>query len=203
MAAVQVDPDKIYEFSDGEVFYAWLAAHHATEREAWIRIYKVGSLQPSITAAEAVDVALCWGWIDAIRKRFDERSYLQRYTPRRPKSLWSRINVANVERLIAEGRMTEHGLQQVAAAKADGRWARAYGSGKDMPIPEDLQAAIDAVPDAKAMLARLNERNRFAIAFRMHNLQSAAARQRWIRKFVDMLARGETPYPQRGQPESS
>jgi uncharacterized protein YdeI (YjbR/CyaY-like superfamily) len=203
MAMVQVDPGKIYEFADGEAFYAWLAAHHATEREAWIKIYKVGSGQPSITPVEAIDAAICWGWIDAIRKRFDDASYLQRYTPRRPRSVWSQVNVANVKRLIADGRMTEHGLQQVAAAQEDGRWARAYGSGKNLPIPEDLRSAIEAVPEARAMLGKLSERNRFALAFRMHNLKTAAGRQRRIEQFVEMLARGDTPYPQRDRTENS
>jgi uncharacterized protein YdeI (YjbR/CyaY-like superfamily) len=139
---------------------------------------------------------LCWGWIDAIRKGFDDRSFLQRYTPRGRKSIWSQINVDNVARLIDEGRMTDHGLRQVAAAKADGRWDRAYGSGKAMKIPDDLQAAIDAEPGAKAMLARLTEQNRFALAFRTHNLKTEAGRRKRIADYVAMLKRGETIYPQ-------
>ena len=121
---------------------------------------------------------LCWGWIDAIRKGFDDKSFLQRYTPRGKKSIWSQINVDNVARLIEEGRMTEHGLKQVEAAKADGRWERAYGSGKDMKIPDDLQAAIDAEPKARAMLAKLSAQNRFALAFRIHNMKTEAGRRR-------------------------
>ena len=141
-------------------------------------------------------MALCWGWIDAVRKGLDERSFLQRYTRRRPRSLWSRINVENVARLIAEGRMTEHGLREVEAAKADGRWDRAYPSGRDMAIPDDLQAAIDAEPAARAMLARLSAQNRFALAFRTHNMKTAAGRAKRIAAFVEMLKRGETIYPQ-------
>ena len=163
----------------------------------WIKIHKTASGLKSITPVEAIDVPLCWGWIDAVRKGFDEKSYLQRYTPRRPKSIWSRINVENVERLIREGRMTEHGLRQVEAARADGRWDRAYGSGKDLAIPDALQAAIDAEPKAKAMLAKLSAQNRFALAFRVHNLKTEAGRERKIREFVEMLKRGETIYPQR------
>jgi uncharacterized protein YdeI (YjbR/CyaY-like superfamily) len=140
---------------------------------------------------------LCWGWIDAIRKSFDEKSFLQRYTPRTRKSIWSKINIDNVARLIADGRMTEHGVREIDAAKADGRWDRAYGSGKDMKIPDDLQAAIDAEPDAKAMLARLTEQNRFALAFRVHNMKTEAGRKKKIESFVAMLKRGETIYPQR------
>ena len=146
MAPVKVDPAKVHEFADADSFYDWLARHHDKEDEAWIKIHKVGSGLKSITPKEAIDVVLCWGWIDGIRKSFDDKSFLQRYTPRGRKSIWSRINVDNVARLIAEGRMTEHGLKQVEAAKADGRWDRAYESGKEMKIPEDLQAAIDAEP---------------------------------------------------------
>jgi uncharacterized protein YdeI (YjbR/CyaY-like superfamily) len=197
MAAVIVNPDKVREFRDAPAFYDWLARHHDSEDELWIKIHKVGSGLESITPKEAIDVVLCWGWIDAIRKSFDEKSFLQRYTPRTRKSIWSKINIDNVARLIAEGRMTEHGLRQVEAARADGRWDRAYGSGKDMKIPGDLQAAIDAEPAAKAMLAKLTEQNRFALAFRTHNMKTEAGRKKKIETFVEMLKRGETIYPQR------
>ena len=197
MAPFKINEEKVREFADAERFHAWLAEHHDREDEVWIKIHKAGSGLPSITAKEAIDVVLCWGWIDAIRKGFDDRSFLQRYTKRGRKSTWSKINVDNVARLVEEGRMTEHGLKEVAAAKADGRWERAYASGKDLRIPDDLQAAIDAEPEAKAMLAKLSEQNRFAIAFRMHNIKTEAARERNIEKFVNMLKRGETIYPQR------
>lgn len=198
MAEMKVDPAKIREFEDFDSFYAWLSRHHAAEDELWIKIHKVASGLKTIAPKQAIDVALCWGWIDGIRKAFDDTSYLQRYTPRRKGSVWSRINVDNVERLIAEGRMTEHGMRQVEAAKADGRWARAYASGQDMDIPPDLQAAIDAEPKARAMLARLNAQNRYALAWRVHNMKTEAGRRRKIAAFVDMLKRGETIYPQRG-----
>ena len=126
MPPVRVDPAKIREFKDAVSFYKWLGKHHDTEDEIWIKIHKVGSGLKSITPKEAIDVVLCWGWIDGIRKSFDDLSFLQRYTPRRRKSVWSRINVDNVARLIEEGRMTEHGLKHVEAAKVDGRWDRAY-----------------------------------------------------------------------------
>jgi uncharacterized protein YdeI (YjbR/CyaY-like superfamily) len=141
-------------------------------------------------------VVLCWGWIDAVRKGLDDKSYLQRYTPRGRKSIWSQINVDNVGRLIDEGRMTEHGLKQVEAARADGRWDRAYKNAKDMKIPDDLQAAIDAEPKAKEMLAKLSGQNRFALAFRTHHMKTEAGRKKKIETFVDMLKRGETIYPQ-------
>lgn len=197
MAPVVVDPEKVREFEDASRFYAWLGEHHAHADEVWIKIHKLSSGLRSITPKEAIDVVLCWGWIDGVKKSLDERSYLQRYTPRSARSIWSQINVDNVARLITEGRMTRHGLMQVDAAKADGRWARAYGAGQNLKIPDDLQAAIDAEPLAKAMLARLSAQNRFALAFRVHNLKTETARQRKIATFVEMLKRGETIYPQR------
>src|SRR5687768_16553306 len=132
MAPIKVDPCKVREFKDAESFYTWLSKRHDKENEIWIKIHKVDSGLKSITPKEAIDVALCWGWIDAVRKRFDEKSHLQRYTPRGKKSIWSQINVDNVARLINEGRMTGHGLKAVEAAKSDGRWDRAYKSGKGM-----------------------------------------------------------------------
>ncbi|OAP42708.1 hypothetical protein AU381_16195 [Sinorhizobium glycinis] len=196
MPPVNVDPKKVHAFDAAERFYNWLGKHHDREDEVWIKIHKVASGLKSITPKEAIDVVLCWGWIDGVRKGLDETSYLQRYTPRGRKSTWSQINVDNVARLIDEGRMTEHGLRQVEMAKADGRWSRAYKSGKDMKIPDDLQAAIDAEPKAKEMLGKLSEQNRFAIAFRTHNMKTQAGRKKKIETFVEMLKRGETIYPQ-------
>ena len=195
-----VDPKKLHEFDTPKSFYRWLSQHHAREDEVWIKIHKVNSGLKSITPKEAIDVVLCWGWIDGLRKGYDDKSFLQRYTPRGRKSIWSQINVDNVARLIAENRMTPHGLRQVELAKADGRWDRAYQSGKEMTIPADLQAAIDAEPKAKAMLAKLSAQNRFALAFRLHHLRTAAGRDRKIATFVEMLKRGETLYPQRRSP---
>lgn len=195
MVPVVVDPEKVRAFKDVASFYKWLAKHHDKEDEVWIKIHKVDSGLKSITPKEAIDVVLCWGWIDGLRKGFDDRSFLQRYSPRGKKGTWSQINVDNVARLIKEGMMTEHGLKHVEAAKADGRWDRAYKSGKDMKIPADLQVAIDA--EAKAMLAKLSEQNRFALAFRTHNMKTEAGRKKKIETFVEMLKRGETIYPQR------
>ena len=197
MAPVIVDPAKVREFVDAESFYRWLEQNHASEEEVWIKIHKVNSGLASITPKEAIDAVLCWGWIDAIRKGFDDKSFLQRYTRRGRTSVWSQINVDNVARLIEAGRMTEHGLVHVEAAKADGRWERAYGSGKGLKVPDDLQAAIDADPAALEMLGRLSEQNRFALAFRMHNIKTPAGRSRKIAAYVEMLARGETIYPQK------
>jgi uncharacterized protein YdeI (YjbR/CyaY-like superfamily) len=196
MAPIKVDPDHVQEFVDADAFYAWLSQNHDRQPEVWIKIHKVNSGRPSINAKQAIDVVLCWGWIDGVRKGFDDKSFLQRYTPRGKKSIWSQINVDNVARLITEGRMTEHGLREVEAAKADGRWARAYGSGQHMKIPDDFQAAIDASPKAKAMLATLSAQNRFSLAFRVHNMKTEAGRKKKITDFVAMLERGETIYPQ-------
>lgn len=197
MAPIQVDPAKVHEFPDADSFHRWLSQHHDRADELWIRIHKIASGLPSITPKQAIDVCLCWGWIDAVRKSLDDTSYLQRYTPRGRKSIWSKINVDNVARLIGEGRMTPHGLAQVEAAKADGRWERAYGGSKDMELPAELLDAIEAEPAAKAMLGKLTAQNRFALAFRIHNLKTDAGRKKKIAEFVAMLSRGETIYPQK------
>ena len=195
MAAVVPEKKRIKPFESAKALETWMRANHDKAPELWLKIHKKDSGLTSVTAAEALDVMLCWGWIDAIRKGFDDKSFLQRYTPRGKKSIWSKINIDNVARLVEKGRMTEHGLSQVEAAKADGRWDRAYASGKDMKIPDDLQAAIDAEPEAKAMLAKLSAQNRFALAFRTHNMKTEAGRRKKIEAFVEMLKRGETIYP--------
>jgi uncharacterized protein YdeI (YjbR/CyaY-like superfamily) len=196
MAPVKIDPANVREFKTADAFYKWLGKNHEKAGEVWIKIHKLKSGLPSITPKEAIDVVLCWGWIDGIRKGLDDVSFLQRYSPRGKKSVWSKINVDNVARLIEEERMTGHGLVHVEAAKADGRWDRAYASGEGMTIPEDLQAAIDAEPKAKAMLAKLSAQNRFSLAFRVHNMKTEAGRKKRIAAFVEMLKKGETIYPQ-------
>ena len=143
MPAVRVDPRKVHEFEDERAFDTWLRKNWNKEDEVWIKIHKVRSGLRSITPKQAIDVCLCWGWIDGIRKGHDEASFLQRYTPRTKKSVWSQINIANVERLTQQGRMRPSGLAQVDAAKADGRWAAAYRMSKSEP-PADLLAAIRA-----------------------------------------------------------
>jgi uncharacterized protein YdeI (YjbR/CyaY-like superfamily) len=196
MAPVFVDPDKVREFPNAEAFYKWLGKNHDKADELWIKIHKKASGLASITPVEAIDVVLCWGWIDGIRKGFDEKSFLQRYTPRGRKSAWSQINVDNVARLVSEGRMTEHGLAHVEAAKADGRWDRAYRV-KDTEVPDDLLAAIEAEPKASEMFGKLTKQNRFALAFRVGNLKTEAGRKKKIAEFVAMLKRGETIYSQK------
>lgn len=196
MPAVQVNPEHVHEFPGANEFEAWLRTHHARESEVWIRIHKKGTQGPSISPKDAIDVALCWGWIDGVRKSLDATSYLQRYTPRTRKSIWSQANVANVARLVEEGRVTEHGLRQVELAKGDGRWDRAYAGGRDMALPEDLLAAVNEEPDAKATLAKLNAQNRYALAFRLHQLKTEGGRRKKILAFVEMLKKGQTIHPQ-------
>lgn len=182
-------------FADRKALEAWYKKHHTTALELWLLVHKKASGLPSVAIEDALDVALCHGWIDAIRKPFDATSYLQRYTPRGPRSIWSVKNRDNIERLIAEGRMTPAGHAAVAAAKADGRWDKAYHGSAKMSIPDDLLAAIEAEPAALDLFLRLNSQNRFALAFRLHNMKTAAGRARKIATFVDMLKRGETIYP--------
>lgn len=195
MPPVRVDPAAIREFKTQAAFESWLSKHHATASELYLRIYKKGSGRATVSHAEAIDVVLCWGWIDAIRKSYDEESFLQRFVPRRPKSIWSQINRDHVARLIAAGRMTPHGLKQVEAAKADGRWDAAYAGSAKATLPDDLLRAIRQDPKAQAAFEGLSAANRFAMGFRLHQIKSDAARAKRIEAFVAMLARGETLHP--------
>jgi len=199
MAPVVPDPKKIRAFRTEAAFDAWLRTHHARETEIWLRIYKKGSGTPTVTNAQALDVVLCWGWIDGIRKSFDDKSFLQRYTPRRARSIWSQINRDHVRRLTAAGRMKPPGQQQIDAAKADGRWDAAYApmsAATPASIPDDLRAAIDANPRARKTFRTLGRQNLFALAFRTNNMKTPAGRARKIAALVAMLARGETIVPQ-------
>lgn len=198
MPPVHVDPSRVYEFASKQAFYDWLSTHHDSEEEAWIRIFKKASGRETISPVEAIDVVLCWGWIDAIRKSWDEISFVQRYTRRGKKSVWSDVNKDNVARLVKEGLMTEHGLKHVELAKADGRWDASYKT--TMDAPADLLDAIRANPAAQAAYDTLTAQNRFALTYRTISLKTAAARARKIEGFVDMLARGETIYPQKAKP---
>jgi uncharacterized protein YdeI (YjbR/CyaY-like superfamily) len=195
VAPVIPDSGRIRAFPSEQAFEAWLGRHHDSESELWLRIYKKGSGLDTVTYAEALDVALSWGWIDGLKKSYDADSFLQRFTPRRAKSIWSQKNREHVARLIAAGRMTGHGLKHVEAAKADGRWEAAYASSTAMPTPDDLLAAIEAEPRAMETFATLNKVNLYALAFRLNNLKTAAGREKKIRAFVQMLADGKTIYP--------
>jgi uncharacterized protein YdeI (YjbR/CyaY-like superfamily) len=205
MPPVVVRPDRVKPFRDAVAFERWLAANHDSAEELWIRIYKKDSGIPTITAIEAIDVVLCWGWIDAIRKGYDDISFLQRYTPRRAKSVWSQVNRDNVARLIRDARMTEHGLKHVEAAKQDGRWDAAYApirSASAESIPKDLRAAIKKNAKAERMFAKLNKTNLFALAYRTNAMRTPEGRARKIAALVAMLAKGETitPLPKAAKP---
>jgi uncharacterized protein YdeI (YjbR/CyaY-like superfamily) len=200
MAPIVPDPRKIKSFRTEAAFAAWMNANHARETELWLKVHKKGSGRPTVTIDQALDVVLCWGWIDGIRKSFDAHSFLQRYTPRRARSVWSQINREHVARLTAAGRMTPHGQRQVDAAKADGRWDAAYApirSATGATVPEDLRAAIEANPRARKTFRTLGRQNLFALAFRTNNMKTAAGRARKIAALVAMLARGETIVPER------
>ena len=198
MPPVKPAPKKIRAFRNADAFEKWLRANHDRESEIWIKIHKKDSGLPTVTHADALEVALCWGWIDAIRKPFDDRSFLQRFTPRRPKSIWSQVNRDHVARLTAAGRMTPHGQKHIDAAKADGRWDAAYAPMRNASVeslPADLRAAIEANPRARKMLATLGRQNLFALAFRTNNMKTPAGRAKKIAQLVAMLARGETIIP--------
>jgi len=195
MAPVVPDPAKIRSFRTEAAFAAWMKANHARETEIWLKIHKKGSGLATVTNAQAIDVVLCWGWIDGIRKSFDEHSFLQRFTPRRARSIWSQINRDHVARLTAAGRMTPHGQRQVDAAKADGRWEAAYApmrTASHATIPADLRAAIMASPRARKAFRTLNRLNLFALAFRTNNMKTPAGRAKKIAALVAMLEEGRT-----------
>ncbi|MCY4753066.1 YdeI/OmpD-associated family protein [Pelomonas aquatica] len=179
-------------FKSAKAFETWLKKHHASSDGLWLMIAKRGASQPSVTYAEAVEIALCWGWIDGQKKGLDDQHFLQRFTPRRARSIWSKINVDKVAALIEAGRMQAPGHAQIEAAKADGRWAQAYDGARTSTVPEDLLAALDAEPKAKAFFATINATNRYAVLWRIQTAVKAETRARRIAQLVEMLARGET-----------
>lgn len=193
MTPVIPDPKNIKSFRSAEAFEKWLSANHARETELWLKIHKKGSGLPTVTYAEALDAALCWGWIDGLKKSFDERSFLQRFTPRKPKSIWSQVNREHVARLTKAGRMTPHGKKHVDAAKADGRWEAAYApirSATPDMIPDDLRAAIQASPRARKEFKGLSRQKLFALAFRTNSMKTAEGRKRKIKELVKLLETG-------------
>lgn len=183
--------------ADGAAWRAWLQEHHGDDG-VWLTLAKKGAAGPtSLTYDEALEEALCHGWIDGQIRGGDECSYRQRFTPRGSRSGWSKRNVATAERLMAEGRMQSSGLAAVERAKADGRWDAAYAGMANIEVPADLAAALDARPGAREMFQTLNSRNRYAVLYRIETAKRPETRSRRIEQFVAMLARGETIYPQR------
>jgi len=184
-------------FTDQAAWRAWLAENHAASDGVWIKFAKKGSGIPTVVYSEAVEESLIHGWIDGQVKRVDDDFYMQRFTPRRAQSRWSKINRAKAEKLIADGRMHPAGLAEVERAKADGRWERAYDSPTTATVPDDLQAALDASPAAAKLFAELDGNNRYAILHRLQNVKRPETRASKIGEYVEMLARGETIHPRR------
>jgi uncharacterized protein YdeI (YjbR/CyaY-like superfamily) len=195
MAAVTLPTDlPVLAFPDQAALEEWLEAEHATAPGLYVRLAKKGSGVPSVTYAELVESALCFGWIDGRSQRLDEASYLQRITPRRPRSVWSQKNVAAVEALTAAGRMRPAGLAAVEAARADGRWERAYAGPATITVPDDLAAALAAEPAAQQAFDGLDGRNRYAVLHRVATAATPPTRARRIAALVTMLAEGRRPY---------
>jgi uncharacterized protein YdeI (YjbR/CyaY-like superfamily) len=173
----------------------WLEENHAESKGVWIKMAKKGSGIDSVRYPEVLESALCFGWIDGRREPLDERYFLQRFTPRRARSRWSRINREKAERLIADGRMRPAGLGEVERARADGRWEAAYEGQRSITVPGDLQRELDARPAAKAFFAQLNSQNRYAILYRLQDAAKPETRARRLATFVAMLEAGETLHP--------
>lgn len=189
-ATVRKDELPIKPFKTTEAFEKWLTANVETAG-VWLKIAKKDSGIASVTYAEALEVALCHGWIDGQKKGFDGEFFLQRFTPRRARSLWSKINIGHVERLTSAGRMQERGLREVEAAKADGRWDAAYHSSSAMKVPAELTAALKKNRKAAAFFETLDKTNRYAFCWRVHTAKKPETRVARAQKFVEMLARGE------------
>ena len=187
---------------DAAEWRSWLEQHHATSPGVWLVLHKKGGNTTELDYEAALQEALCFGWIDGQGKSRDNESSLQRMTRRGPKSVWSARNVNRIEQLEAAGRMTPAGRAAVDAAKADGRWEAAYAGQASAEVPADLAAAIAAEPQAQAMFEVLTSVNRYALIYRTNSVKQAATRERKIKGFVEMLARGETPYPQKKRPAS-
>jgi uncharacterized protein YdeI (YjbR/CyaY-like superfamily) len=169
----------------------WLEESSDGSEGAWLKIAKKGAAEPSVTYAEALELALCFGWIDSQKRGFDETHFLQRFTPRRPRGRWSRINRDKAEALIAAGKMRPAGMVEVEAARADGRWDAAYEGQRTAGVPQDLRRALDASPAAREFFAGLDSANRYAIVYRLNDARKPETRARRLRKFIAMLERGE------------
>lgn len=185
-------PPEFLAFSTAKSFRAWLAKNHTGSDGIWLRIFKKASGTKSVTYAEALDEALCYGWIDGQKAALDEQSWLQKFTPRRSRSNWSKVNTKHAERLIAEGRMQPAGLAQIEAAKADGRWAAAYDSSRTGVVPEDFVAALAKNPKAAEFFATLTKSRIYPIIYRLQTAKKPETRARRMAAILDMLARGET-----------
>jgi uncharacterized protein YdeI (YjbR/CyaY-like superfamily) len=182
---------KVVSFASSRDFRAWLAKNHGQSDCIWLRIYKKDSGGATVTYAEALDQALCFGWIDGQKKPYDQQSWLQKFTPRRPRSRWSKNNTQHAERLIKSGEMTAAGLKEVNAAKSDGRWKAAYDAFGNAAVPEDFLKELGKNRKARAFFATLNKTNLYSIAYRLQTARKPETRQRRTQAIIEKLARGE------------
>ncbi|WP_371502416.1 YdeI/OmpD-associated family protein [Kitasatospora sp. NBC_00374] len=189
----EIDGVEVLAFADAPAFERWLAEHHTRHEGVWIRMARKSSGIPTVTSDELVDVGLCYGWISGQRRSLDERHYLQKYVPRRPGSLWSQVNVDKVATLTAAGRMREPGLAEVRRAREDGRWAAAYESQRTATVPDDLAAALDAHPPARAAFEALDRTGRYLVALPLLQALTPEARQARLEKAVRLLGHGDGP----------
>ena len=190
--AEQVPDLPVEEFASAKAWERWLARHHASSAGVWLRIAKQGTGVTTVDYADALDVALCYGWIDGVRHKHDDRYFRQRFTPRRARSRWSQRNREKAEALVAAGRMRPAGQAQIEAAKADGRWDAAYAGSRTMEVPDDLARALRRNAAARRAFEALDSRNRYAILYRIHDAKRPETRARRIAQFVEMLAEGRT-----------
>ena len=188
----KTDVPKTMTFTSSKDLSAWLEANHATQSELWVKIFKKGSGVPSVNWNDVVIESLCWGWIDGVKKSLDDQAYLQRITPRKARSDWSKRNTKHVDRLIIEGRMQEPGLVHVRAAKEDGRWKNAYVV-SEMQVPADFLAALESMPKAKQFFETLTKSNRYVIAYGLTSAKRPETRQRRFEKFMEILVHEEKP----------
>lgn len=181
----------IIEFKTAKSFETWLLKNHDNSNGLWLKIFKKGSGVKTVSYAEALDVALCYGWIDGQKNAFDEQAWLQKFCPRRTKSIWSKINIGHTERLINEGRMKPAGLKAIEQAKADGSWAKAYDSPSKMAIPEEFLKELSKNKKAEAFFKGLNKANLYAIGFRLQTAKKQETREKRTKEIIAMLAKGE------------
>ncbi len=194
--AMTTKPDlPIIPFASREAWEAWLEEQHATSDGLWLKIAKKGSGFETVSYAEALEVALCYGWIDGQKASFDENYWLQRFTPRKPRSKWSKVNRAKVTKLIEEGRMKPAGLREVERAKADGRWDAAYDAQSTATVPDDLRRELEKNHIAREFFSKLDSRNRYAILYQIQDAKRPETRARRIAKYVDMLSKEKKLYP--------
>jgi uncharacterized protein YdeI (YjbR/CyaY-like superfamily) len=181
----------IISFESSSQWENWLSENHTLQNGVWLRIFKKDSSKTSITYAQALDEALCYGWIDGQKNKYDEQSWLQKFTPRRKRSIWSKVNTQHVERLIKDGKMKEAGLKEIEAAQKDGRWQQAYDSHKNMTIPEDFLNQLEKDAKAKAFFETLNKTNKYSIAFQLQTAKKPETREKRMKTILERLAKGE------------